>query len=513
MRVAAIDAYVKKLKDYDDLLFSSSFKVYRHSSGNFPNGYYEYQGHGGNTWIFSRPDYRGQGGGEAHRSGTFSWEEGLHRAPDKDIDLDGVRRRIDRALEKFWELPATGTGNDDSFGPGQDVANQLASVAAELGLDDSPLAGANARIETLAGRSDGKGGSGSSIVRYTSGKGFICGAFRNFNENIVFNLSAHIETYSRLAIWIATAVASQARGWHYAKANVARAVDNARTGFEHVAHRSGSLDPFQAKFYKGVIYAAENFLPDALSNVTSAFEISDYLGGAIDDAVPAPGDSYDDVMKAFENAMNKIASDIKIAEGEMASAALELLEYLYQHRANYVFRHDGPGGDLTIDADMVGGIDLDLDYDVVRTVAGEPDGIVPEIATILSDQASIVSGLEDQVRHVFRRSSGIGIGAYGPADSVGELVEVLWELLNRASWACTESAQAVMAAYWYHARTNDKAAADLRERFPEVYQAEFWSRPSTREALDAENRDLEGVSSDRPFDYNVSQIRERMEQS
>ncbi|MCL2453680.1 MAG: hypothetical protein FWD18_00010 [Micrococcales bacterium] len=525
MKLAAIDAYMTTNKggrwatatlDTGTAATSSTNmgfpRGYEQFVRMFPNGFYHRNHYIGDDYVYVRPDARGRGGGEAYKAGTLYQGEGvvadLSRAPEKDLDFDGIRRRIDRALEPFWDLPATGSGTGGDFGPATEIADDLAYVAGELGLSheehDSRIGGSG-HLESLIGQSRGGAPNPSNLYAYTNdqgGNGFLSEAFMNWRTGFVQKMPKVVGSYAWIAMWLATTTAAQARGWHVAKADVARAVETARANFSSVAF-SGGFSEHEAQFMKAAVLIAEAYLPKPLSAISTALGAVDYANGAIDGSTRAPDSSYDSTMRSFESSLKKISAHIEGAETDIANSATSLLREVRGSNDRFQLRHDQRGGDISIDTtNRV----IDLRYAAVRTVSRTLD----EVIEVIRSSASDARAHEESVKKVFRRDLGVGLGKYGPGWAVQEVAEMLGELLRNLAFQCEASQGAIWAVFWDHIRNNENAASEFRTLHPEAYQYELPQHPDPRAELDVYNAALGGEPPERPFDFNIKELERLM---
>ncbi|MCL2091800.1 MAG: hypothetical protein FWH11_11505 [Micrococcales bacterium] len=524
MKVAAIDAYMETHQggmwaSYQRINANAISAVMSSEYWSlFPGGVYLRDHALGDDFIYERPcltrryQCGGEGGFAYHAvllpgSHILPTVDRLNRRSDKDLNFLAIFRRVDAALDYWWDLPETGAGTRGDFGPATEIADDIADVAGELGLNENFIGGSG-RMDVLIGDSEGSHSSPSSLWTYTNntsdGKddGFKSAAFWRWRSGFVTKMPQVVNACAHIAMWLASTVAAQARAWHIAKADVFHAVENARHNFQAVASSSGKLSPSEARFYKAAVHIAENYLPKPAETIYDAFGISSYLDKHIDGMTAAPGSNYESAMGKFKESLTKIDQHIEDSERAIAVSAVSLLEEIRNKRTLFELSHDGAGGDISID--ITG--EIKLRYDPVKVVTD----ILTEVAEILSSCASTVEGHKDAVMTVFHRRSDIGLGTYGPGWAVQEVAEMLAEMLRNLAYWCNQSIQAIWAVYYFLVRTNEDLADELRRRNPNLYYNDLPLHPDPWSEFLVHNANLVGAPPEEPFDYVIKDLEKRM---
>lgn len=289
LKKAAIDAWMAADGFYEDKFGTN----YYYKWGWAPNGY-------------EMPSASGEGGGKVD---GMPW--------DDDISFDGIRSRVDNAVDKWRNLPtgaAAGTYKTSTSGA---AASLGASGSGASVADDGAILTSTNTMGDLLTQSLVASFIGPMLDKYYT-------QFKGVSQSLGAAAAILQMNYTM-----------QSTMWRSARDDVASIIENAESACAEYAKNKGAAD-FQITLGVVATVAA------AVATVATAGAAAPLVGSMVALAAAAStavsaisanasitGDSYDEIMSSFENALEKLRTTVSEQESEvrtMLSGAISAIE-------------------------------------------------------------------------------------------------------------------------------------------------------------------------------------------
>jgi hypothetical protein len=375
-----------------------------------------YHGPHGADYEVTRPDDRGEGGGDWHGEFFQEWFVGGDKDRHFSGEFDKIRGNIDTAIKRW--LPD--------------------AIADPTGFDSliTAMKGANTKLALSASASGGSVSAGGSIAGNIQGlkdetdklSGRTIDAFRS---KFVLQLDRVVGGEHAITVVLGGALSAEQKIWENAKTTVADIVEKATNSFNAYANGNGNTDwglvlKVIGVAVEGVAAFASSGATVALSAGTGIKLLQAGQEAADKKGKNPPSPDYTGIMKGFTQALDDLDAAITSEEKSLATNLRDNYDYIVGLKGTPESLDLNPAL-LEISDDSQAQINV-----IHSAVDAITETYMPAIAASLTQAAEDVDAASSSTPWI--REESVGYTNYGCWSDLYTLLWLLYELLQDLSW-------------------------------------------------------------------------------